>query len=407
MRNFPTLFLGVLLFLLNGGVVSGEAQENIPPTIKLVHSEEFGSTRFEFSEDGSTFIMVNSYEGYRAFRFIRSSDFSILEQESETRPWWSDEENKNRNKDWREIRSAGYIDANTWYYIEQLLSYNDVTPTGEKRQVGRDAVIVHIKTLHPPKEIYTRSLDRTEYGWARNDGDDVANSRYVFFGDCSSLLDWRTNEIRRYPLGMCFEPYLPKGFKYKLTLKGQIMVTAPEKTLLGEPFKKAEAEILEIGGELTPDERHMVALKDTGECIVWQFEERREIGRCGTGRLFGLGIKEKHLALSRDSKTFATSVNQKIRVYSIEPFRLLMEITAPQNVMTLALSGDGRIAGGFEDGRIQAWEVPTGKIIGQGDASYVRNNVRKLIFQPGGNLLAAWAMFGGVLFFELPARAGE
>ncbi|MDR0563403.1 MAG: WD40 repeat domain-containing protein [Azoarcus sp.] len=401
MRNFPTLFLGVLLFSLNGGAVASEAQENIPLTIKQVHAEKFRASRFVFSEDGTTFIIVNhrSYE----FRFYRSNDFSILEQEDEIRPWESDEENKNRNKDWREIRSAGYIDANTWYYIEEIFSSYGDMPAGIEPSCGSKcrAVIVHIKALHPPKEIYTRAFD-AKLGF-RNDYMDVANSRYVFFGMGDPVLDWRTNEIRHYPIGMGF-PYLPPELSLKLTQKGQILISSQEKTLLGEPFKKEEAEILEIGGELTPDERHMVALKDNGECIVWQFEERREIGRCGTGRLFGLGIKEKHLALSRDGKTFATSVNQKIRVYSIEPFRLLMEITAPQNVITLALSGDGRIAGGFEDGRIQVWEVPTGKIIGQGDVGDARNNVRQLTFQPGGNLLAAWSM-SGVLFFELPARA--
>ncbi|MDR0563404.1 MAG: hypothetical protein LBG78_00520 [Azoarcus sp.] len=409
MRNFPTLFLGVLLLAFSGSLAAqaiADDKEEIPPDMKLVHTEKFSAWKFEFSEDGSTFIMVDDFDypdNVTDFRLYRSSDFSVLEHKDKTHAWdltKSAEENINSNNIWRDIRFAGYIDANTWYYVEQIkTSYKNI-PKGIAPSCDRecDALAVHIKTIHPPQEIYAHSFDVAELGGRGHYRMATANSRYVFFGYGASLLDWRTNETRPFPK----MPRVLSMVGFKLTRKGQILIIGTEKSVLAAPFKNDKAESLDIGGELAPDERHMVSIKDNGECVVWQFEERREVGRCGTGRMFGFGIEALRLAFSPDGKTFATSVNQKIRVYSIEPFRLLMEITAPQTVTTLALSSDGRLAGAYGDGRFRVWEMPSGKLVGQGEG--VRG--RSLAFQPGGNLLAAWAV-SDVLFFELPARAGE
>ncbi|MDR1062973.1 MAG: hypothetical protein LBL48_03430 [Azoarcus sp.] len=122
------------------------------------------------------------------------------------------------------------------------------------------------------------------------------------------------------------------------------------------------------------------------------------IARCGTGHPFGIGIgiEKRVVAIAPDSKMFAMSINDKVRLYRIDPFRLEQTIIAPGNVVSLAFSDDGRLASGDNDGRIRIWDIASGKLIGKLDKKPWQTF--SLVFQPGGNMLVD----RGRDFFELP-----
>ena len=167
--------------------------------------------------------------------------------------------------------------------------------------------------------------------------------------------------------------------------------------MISDPFGGRKTEDYPFVSTLTPDERYLIALEKNGDCALRLFDEKREIARCGTARPFGFGIKKREVAVSPDSKMFAISINDKVRVYRIEPFRLERTLKAPKHVKALALSNDGWLASGDENAHLLLWDIASGKLVGKFDD---KSWASSMAFQPGGNLL----VLKGSEFFALPPR---
>ncbi|MDR1063536.1 MAG: hypothetical protein LBL48_06345 [Azoarcus sp.] len=324
----------------------------------------------------------------------RSKDFELLEEFN--RKDFQYREDEELWKMWTRLLGIDYIDTNTWYYIEQVDKKLIGMPIKSKNLDDRrdEEIVIHIRSIDPPREIYTHTFPNESSSGTFSS---VANENYVLYTE-TKIFNWRTEENRSRIPGWYGFAMLTDTDAIALTHDGRVLVNVNASTVVSDPFGGKKTEDYPFVSALTPDERYLIALERNGDCALRLFEEKREIARCGTGHPFGIGIKKRAVAISPDSKMFAMSINDKVRLYRIDPFRLEQTVIAPGNVATLALSDDGRLASGDNDGRIRVWDIASGKLIGKFDKRLWQ--IFSLVFQPGGNILVGW----GKDFFELPPR---
>ena len=394
MRRFFVPLAGALALAAGAGLSLPSAAndtEGVVPKLELVHSISRG--RYidisAFSEDGSTFLAAGKHDGVRLYR---TSNFELLEKFNDK--WrFRQQEGESTWSIMNRVLGAGYIDKNTLYYI---IDHNKVMadPTKEFRFFQDTRYwerVIHIRSIDPPREIYTHTFPNPEGG---DFPPLLANENYVLYTD-TGIFNWRTEEIRtRIP---DWSGFGPGTGTIALTHDGRVLINIYARTVISDPFGGRETEKYPFVSTLTPDERYLIALEENGDCALRLFDEKREIARCGTARPFGFGIKKRATAVSPDSKMFAISINDKVRVYRIEPFRLERTFKAPKHVKALALSNDGWLASGDENGHLLLWDIASGKLAGKFDDKSWANS---MAFQPGGNLL----VLEGSEFFALPPR---
>ncbi|MDR1063118.1 MAG: hypothetical protein LBL48_04175 [Azoarcus sp.] len=146
---------------------------------------------------------------------------------------------------------------------------------------------------------------------------------------------------------------------------------------------------------------------------LWNWFKGKEIGHCSERlrEISGKHIEYREvLTLSRDGKLFAVGVDDNVRVYRIEPFRLELEVATPGPVARLALSDDGWLAAYDYKGFIRVWNVATGSLAGQHslfDGKTIHGTyVPEIVFQPGSGKLFTTA-YGAITVFEIPKQAAQ
>jgi WD40 repeat protein len=235
----------------------------------------------------------------------------------------------------------GFIDENTWFttIVEQ----------------EKDEEFVRVRTLSPVGEIFARRMER---GGRHSD----ANEQYIAFS--GELIDWKNDKNYLTRLSV------PWSSGLAVTREGLVLLGVSNGILQSDPVHGEE--IKGWGMDLwqfalTPDERHLITVSDTGACKLWQFPERKEIGTCRRGNFFDLDIKP-NLALSPDGAYFALTVENEIQVYRVDPFARTLKVDVSGNIYSLAISNNGILALSLNR-NTQIWNTRTGKAIGKCDCS--------------------------------------
>ncbi|MDR1228675.1 MAG: hypothetical protein LBK55_06615 [Azoarcus sp.] len=396
MCRFLTPFPCLLTVLLTGcpsAPPAAEAESGPIPALEIVGSADLFSTVVRFfalSEDGNTFVAGSKY----SVGLYRASDHAPLERhyecegESFATPYGAYSCNKEAD-----IYDLGYIDANTWYFTERLPKENDIR--------------VHVRTIHTPQEISVSTVNEIP-------GRAIASANRNYIAYNNELIDWRTG--RRYPTkATVFEP---KWSTFPTLTPDNRIITYPDReTVIFDPLNdtmESWKEAARLGGTIivTPDNRHAIGFSMTNyKCTLWNWPERKEIGHCSE-RLYGIfGSYHEYpevLALSRDGKSFAIGVDNNVRVYRVEPFKLELEVSTPSPVNTLALSDDGLLAAYDYKGFLRVWDVAIGSLAGQHkflDVGWAGMTGYKLLFQPNSNKL--FIKRGGITVFEIPKQTAQ
>ncbi|MDR0702451.1 MAG: hypothetical protein LBF61_08620 [Azoarcus sp.] len=393
MCRFLTPFLCLLTMLLTGCPSApsiAETESRSVPDLTMLDSVDLftGSVKFfAFSEDGNTFIVGNKHDGVGLYR---TSDHALLERhyecegESLATPYGAYFCDTDAT-----IYDLGYIDANTWYFSERIQRQNDIR--------------VHVRTIHPPQEISASIIDDIP-------GNAIVSANRNYIADNNGLIDWRMG--KRYPTKT--HVLEPKWHTVPtLTPDNRIITYPKKKTVIFDPLNDT-MEVWKGAARLgksiivTPDNRHAIGLSTVnGKCTLWHWPERKEIGHCSPRASRFSGNNSPHLellSLAPGGKSFSVGVDNNVRVYRIEPFKLELEASMPGLVVALALSEDGRLAVYDDKGFLRIWNVGTGRLVGQRDflKGKTSSYVPKLVFQPNGNKL--FMMYGSIKVFEIPRQ---
>jgi WD40 repeat protein len=383
LRSF---IMGILAFALSGCLASlPTASRSTPepvPTLKMAHSEETEYViRFlEFSEDGKFLAIAGNYDYvhlYNVRDYTPLEEF-ILPRKTITRRGQT-------SSLATELLGLGFIDANTWYFVAD----------------GEEALI-HIRTIQPSREIFRHIVGGSSQRV-------VANENHVLIGDYG-LINWRTG--KNYSSSLSSTSPGPRSL---LTRSGyvlraswyhnDVLIDKPENGISERWRPGFQVSSLRV----TPDERYLITTGRKGACKLWRWPEKQEVASCGLGGLFRNVYPA--LALSPDGKRFAVSEGNTVRLYTIEPFRLELEVEMPGEIRAFAVTNDGKLAAsGYENDngrkRLHVWDVAAGGLIGQFDFDPKDTPNVLLAFQPGSNRLAV-AQSSTVIILELPERAME
>lgn len=317
----------------------------------------------EFSSDGSTFLVggshhfVNLYDAddYVKLAAVNRSNTRFLKSS---------------------VLGAGYIDPNTWYF-------------------AAGNATVSIRSIHPNEEIFRHSFD---YQARRSI---IANDHHIAY--YKTLLDWHAG--KDYPISTAHVAALWP----KLTDSSRVLTYNWNNggVVLDDPVNgktiRWKAGFAVNHTVVTEDERYAVTLSKNGACKAWKLPETREIGRCGYAQR-GADTQVQLIA-HPDDHAFAVAVNDEIRVYTLEPYRLELLVKMPGTVSALAFSPDGKLAAGDEAGHIRVWDTVAGRLYAQydfrGEREMQRFNTTDLLaFQPHGSRLAA-ALGHDIVVFDL------
>jgi WD40 repeat protein len=368
--------------------------------LSMLHSADFFPTSVKFfalSEDGNTFVAGSQYNGVGLYR---TSDYSPLERYYECEyvpPATPDGADSCRTT--AHMFGVGYTNANTWYFTGNVL--------GKTREEYK--YILHARSIDPSREI-----TMLDVGMANGARAFPANRDYILQGNW--LIDWRSGKhyyVDIPPPTPCNSaiPTLTPDNRVVTHVcigeyEGIVIVDPIHETL--EYWKEAAR----LGERImvTPDNRYAIGLSRANyKCTLWRWPEKKEIGHCSE-TLYGIFGKKRTqyspvLALSLDGKSFAVGVDNTVRVYRIEPFKLELEINMSDSVSALALSDDGWLAASDRKGFLRVWDVNAGNLVGQRRFSGNGLNEKyepTLVFQPKGNKL--FTTYGGITVFEIPKR---
>jgi len=262
------------------------------------------------------------------------------------------------------INGSGFIDSNRYF-----VGYVD-----GKREALR--TFVKILQIEPEKLLYEHAFDV---------GADVplrANADYVAYR--GTLLDWQRTR-RSFEVASAHPGY---AGVYALTESGRVFSSnlAGKALLLHDPRTNQrwywESGIKPFDAAITRSERHVIAIDDTGSCKVWRLPEIEPLSRCGWGSL--VANRRGHVVVAPRAERFAVSVDNRVRVYSLEPYALMGEFAMPATVAKMALADEDRLAVADEQGNVEVWDARAGTSLGQARLPYAEG----LVFQAPERLVA-------------------
>ncbi|TRX73401.1 WD40 repeat domain-containing protein [Pseudomonas mangiferae] len=285
--------------------------------------------------------------------------------------------------DFPSINGSGFIDSNSYF-----VGYID----GKQ---GALRTFVKVLQVEPEKLLYEHVFDV---------GADVpvdANVDYIAYR--KSLIDWR-KENSALDVWSAHPGY--SGI-YKLTDSGRVFTSnLLEKTLLLHNPRTDQriywsADIKPFDAAITRSEKHVIAIDDTGSCKVWRIPEVEPLGRCGWGALSA--HKRGHVVVAPHAEQFAVSVDNQVRVYSLEPLMLLNEFVMPAAVTALILADEGRVAVADEQGNLEVWDAETARVLGRVRLPYIAD----LAFPTRDRLLALVPEDGqySVFTYDIPPNS--
>jgi len=390
MRRLPFILI-IVIFLLNGclrqSTVSVAASRPLVP----IYQEELPITTrfFDFADKGKTFLLAGHYS------FLYIYDAATFEKRVMIREVDGEDEFS--------VLGAGYIDDNTWYVAT---GYNYPNPDYKESAPGQNNYlrkflsksVISIRQVEPEHEIYNHDLNgRMSVGV-------FANKDHIAYG--WHFIDWHTGESYKVDV-----PY-PNGYYNLASSRLVVMRSFLQKKniyLFFNPLKQ-EGKFWNFGSSwsgsdlmLSRDANYALFRTEKGGCELWQVPQKERLGRCGRSKLWG--DKTTRGVFRRDSQAFAVSAENKITLYSIEPFKSLMTLTLAKPVDMLAFS-ENYLAAVDEVGMLRVWSIHNNKLLGEYDLSQYHNGIRVLMnshhfmgFQPGGNKLVV--SVGQLLVFDL------
>ena len=264
------------------------------------------------------------------------------------------------------IYGAGFIDANTWYYAY-------TTDKGDVEAI--------IRQINPPQMVFKHNFG--------SDTDRPVQANKTHLAQSKVMLDWRNTE-HSYRVVTAH----PVDGGYTLTESSRVLTYNGFNGFVGihDPVKqevigwKADSGIAYV--LLSADERYALEFSSKGKCVLRQLPEAKKVGSCGRNTLLKHSVGG-HITFQSDSRMFAVSRNNEIRVYAVEPFKQVLSVTTPEQVTGLALN-EGRLAAGVKGGGLRIWNVADSALLGV----HVNNmehpsSIRNLVFQPNTNRLFA------------------
>jgi len=301
------------------------------------------------------------------------------------------------------ILGAGYIDDNTWYvatgktypnpdYKESLPGQNNYLHRGLTRSD------ISIRQIEPSRELYRDDLHGSGIKTV------FANKNHIAYR--WTMVNWRTGE--QYKVDM---PHPIVTF-YNLTPDSQVVTKFLRRDayLFYSPLKQ-EGVVWDFAFQwsdsnlmLSRDARYALVGTEKGGCELWQVAQKKRLGRCGRSKLWG--DKITHAVFRRDSQAFVVSAENKITLYSIEPFKSLMTLVLKEPVDMLALNEE-YFAAIDKAGMLRVWDINENKLLAEyrfsenhdGLAEFSSSS-RQMAFQPGGSKLVV-SNLSQLLVFDL------
>jgi len=390
MRKLPFI-LTFVMFLLAGCLSQTTASEVTQKPLLPIYQEKIPITvrYFDFADGGKTFLLAGRYSFLSLYDATTFKKYATIREVDGGKDIY--------------ILGAGHIDDNTWYvatgYQYPNPDYKEV-PWGQHNYLPRvlSKSAVSIRQIKLAREIYYYDLKGV-------DTEVFANKNHIAWS--WTMLNWHTGESYKVNV-----PY-PKGYYYLASSDLVVMQSLLQKNIyyFFNPLKQ-EGNVWDFGYSwsgsdlmLSRDANYALYRTEKGRCELWQVGEKKRLGHCGRIKLWG--DKTTRAVFRRDSQAFAVSAENKITLYSIEPFKPLTTLTLKKNIDMLAFNEE-YLSTIDEGGMLRVWNIHENKLLGEYNLSQYHNNngSRMAIqssyfmgFQPGGSKLVV--SVGQLLVFDL------
>ena len=350
-RTFITLGFGAAL-LLSGCFQAVAIPKTSARPLTPVHTEQlpFPTDYLEFSSNGEKLIAGGKYKFVTLYDIETQHNAIALN-------------NEHTELSSGQIYGASFIDANTWYYAY-------TTDKGDVEAI--------IRQINPSQVVF-------KHNFGNRNRPVQANKTHLALSEI--MLDWRNTEHSYHVVTAH-----PVDGGYTLTESSRVLTYNGFNGFVGihDPVKqevigwKADSGIAYV--LLSADERYVLEFSSKGKCVLRQLPEAKKVGSCGRNTLLKHSVGG-HITFQSDSRMFAVSRNNEIRVYAVEPFKQVLSVTTPEQVTGLALN-EGRLAASVRGDNIYIWDVASGNSLGEYASSSSRMlGSETLVFQPNTNRL--------------------
>jgi|GEM_PF-2079190 len=376
MYRFKAFLCCIVMLLLSGCLrQTAVSQETPQQTLLPIYQEKLPTSArfFEFADNGKKFLAAGS------FSFVHIYDADTFKKRVVIK--------EVDGKEDFSVLGAGFIDDNTWYLASRYSypnpDYKKVRPPELSNEyLGKR--IVSIRKIDSLHEVY--QYDLGDGGAARV----FANKEHI--AHRWKFINWHNGKT--YKVDMAHHA----GFSYQLTSDSQVITQGFQRNfyLFNNPVKQ-ESVGWDFGFSwssskliISPDARYALYRTDKGSCELWLVPQKRRLGNCGRGKIWG--EKNSRAVFQRDSKALAVSAENKIHIYSTEPFKKLITLTLEKSVDNLALSGN-YLAAIDEIGTLRVWDIAKNRLLGQyqiSEYSYHGKglvSLKTMVFQPAGSKL--------------------
>jgi len=382
------------------------------PLLKMVYSAPLFEEKIDFlsiSEDGSKFVAGSERDGVGLYN---ANDYLPIER------YYESDKSQILSTPTAYIRGVGFFDTNTWYFA--------ANPNRE--QDTERITNIHIRTIQPQTEIKQYSFPNGQILLNKNHFAIFRGALKEQFNSESILVNWRTGAIYSFNIpANIFE----SGFGWVVIYDNSITLTESSRILaqdihdktyhwfLLDPVTQEDRQMLKNYVFFSPDEHYGV---DMGEsrCKLREFSSRKIVplqkqkivGFCSEP-FFKKDDKNRLITFSPDGKFFAVAFDREVRIYQVEPFKLVFRPKMFSHAGALTLTNDGLLATSDSRGYLRVWNYKTGQLIGQHHFSNPNDTSNSeiyfkplLIFHPDGKRLF-FTSYDILRVFQLPERETE
>ena len=297
--------------------------------------------RLAFSPDGQHFLLAHGY-GY----------VDLYNLEDRRHVWSSDQRDDY-------ILSSGFINNDSFFFATRSSERHNST------QAEKLVFRLSIRPVATPDQ-----AEVVEFPRGRTLPMTV-NDDFIYYD--RQLLDRRDGRIHpvvtahiRYPVGV-------------LTRSGKVLSQDDGNTVL---YDYATQDYLhwcadcrlslvsQSGGafDITASERFVITHSYRGNCYVRTLPALKSVGRCGSS--LSLRSETPLVQPHPVAERVAVAWGERVRVYDLEPFRLVFETRLEGPVTGIALSADKQLAATYPGGRVLVWHVDDGRLLGYHDLHY-------------------------------------
>ncbi|MCL7423058.1 MAG: hypothetical protein M8364_19375 [Methylobacter sp.] len=339
----------VILILLNFVVACTlrSASDAKPKLLDVVFSKEFPSASFrkvEFSRDGKS-ILAASY--YDAVYVVDSEDFSM--------------------------KTLG---------LEGLLEDAGFIPNSNEIFATDEDGFVQIWDSNLKKRFSYKFPERGEMASVSEDAKYIAYSGYLYDTSANKLLADPTSHIAQSALQFHGNDYVLSAGYWDQSVVIRNLINDTRTLWRTDDEITAAAAI----------DNFIVVCTIDGNCYVWTIPGDKPV-RTITG-----WDSVRFIAKHPREPIFAISREDNVTVYSLRPFKRLLDIDASDLIRSLTLSENGIIALGESNGTIQMWDINKKALIGT--YSVENDPIYGLAIDPKTSNLAAGTSSGKLLLLK-------